>query len=91
MTGNTKNPWWKVDLLQDEHVSEVYIVNRGSECGCPDRFKNFEIRVGMLFTILSLCDRNIYLNNLNNLNLIGKKTYTCNSIQPLRLPKEYGW
>lgn len=39
-------PWWRVDLQQVQHVSEVYIVNRGSECGCPDRFKNFEIRVG---------------------------------------------
>ena len=40
-------PWWRVDLGQVEHVSEVYIVNRGADCGCPDRFKNFEIRVGM--------------------------------------------
>ena len=39
-------PWWRVDLQQVEHVSEVYIVNRGAECNCPDRFKNFEIRVG---------------------------------------------
>ena len=39
-------PWWLVDLQQVEHVSEVYVVNRGSDCGCPDRFKNFEIRVG---------------------------------------------
>ena len=29
-------PWWRVDLQQVEHVSEVYIVNRGAECGCPD-------------------------------------------------------
>ena len=46
MTDKTYNPWWRVDLQQVEHVSEVYIVNRGAECGCPDRFKNFEIRVG---------------------------------------------
>ena len=39
-------PWWRVDLQQVEDVSEVYIVNRESECGCPGRFKNFEIRVG---------------------------------------------
>jgi len=39
-------PWWRVDLQQVEHVSEVYIVNRGAECNCPGRFKNFEIRVG---------------------------------------------
>ncbi|KAL9950685.1 hypothetical protein ACROYT_G043224 [Oculina patagonica] len=45
-TDKTNNPWWRVDLQQVEHVSEVYIVNRGSECGCPDRFKNFDIRVG---------------------------------------------
>ena len=46
--------WWRVDLKQVEHVSEVYIVNRGSDCGCPGRFKNFEIRVGMLFGIKPL-------------------------------------
>ena len=49
MTRLTTSPWWRVDLQQVQHVSEVYIVNRGSECGCPDRFKNFEIRVGRLF------------------------------------------
>ena len=49
MTRLTNNPWWRVNLQQVQYVSEVYIVNRGSECGCPDRFKNFEIRVGMLF------------------------------------------
>ena len=60
MAVRTNNPWWRVDLQQVEHVSEVYIVNRGSDCGCPDRFKNFEIRVGMLFTVnkASLCDIN---------------------------------
>lgn len=44
--------WWRVDLQQVEHVSEVYIVNRGSECTCPDRFNNFEIRVGRLIDFL---------------------------------------
>ena len=39
-------PWWRVDFQQVQHVSEVYIVSRGSECGCPGRFKNFEITVG---------------------------------------------
>ena len=41
-------PWWRVDLQQVQHVSEVYIVSRGSECGnsCVGRFKNFEITVG---------------------------------------------
>ena len=39
-------PWWRVDLQQVEDVSAVYIVNRGSDCTCPGRFKNFEIRVG---------------------------------------------
>ena len=47
-TQRTNKPWWRVDLQQVEHVSEVNIVNRGSECACPDRFKNFEIRVGRL-------------------------------------------
>ena len=48
MTQRDKNvaPWWRVDLQQVHHVSEVYIVNRGSECGCPSRFQNFEITVG---------------------------------------------
>ena len=38
-------PWWRVDLQQVQHVSEVYIVTRG-DCGCPGRFQNFEITVG---------------------------------------------
>ena len=48
MTYRSKNvaPWWRVDLQQVQHVSEVYIVNRGSDCGCPGRFQNFEITVG---------------------------------------------
>ena len=47
-------PWWRVDLQQVEHVSEVYIVNRGSDCGCPGRFQNFQIRVGRLIDFLKL-------------------------------------
>ena len=39
-----RNPWWKVDLGQDEHVAEVYIVNRGD--GHGSRLYPFEIRVG---------------------------------------------
>ena len=49
-----------MDLQQVEHVSEVYIVNRGSDCGCPDRFKNFEIRVGRLikdYTLSQMCNQ----------------------------------
>ena len=48
LTDKSNKPWWRVDLQQVEHVSEVYIVNRGSECDCRDRFKNFEIKVGRL-------------------------------------------
>ena len=42
---NNVAPWWRVDLQQVQHVSEVYIVTRG-DCGCPGRFQNFEITVG---------------------------------------------
>ena len=43
-------PWWRVDLGQDELVTEVYVVNRlGSDCACGNRLDNFEIRVGRLF------------------------------------------
>ena len=47
-------PWWRVDLKQVQHVSEVYIVSRGSECGnsCVGRFRNFEITVGRWLDLL---------------------------------------
>ena len=45
--GRQNQPWWRVDLGQDELVTEVYLVNRGDCCG--DRLDNFEIRVGRLF------------------------------------------
>ena len=47
-------PWWRVDLQQVQHVSEVYIVSRGSECGqsCVGRFQNFEIAVGRWIDLL---------------------------------------
>ena len=47
-------PWWRVNLIQVQHVSEVYIVSRGSECGrsCLGRFKNFEIKVGRWIDLL---------------------------------------
>ena len=48
MTQRSNKPWWRVDLQQVEHVSEVYIARRGSECNCLNRFKNFEIKVGRL-------------------------------------------
>jgi len=44
--------WWRVDLLQVEPVSEVYIVNRGDCCGY--RLNNFEILVGRLAFLLIL-------------------------------------
>ena len=36
-------PWWRVDLVEEEPVSEVYIVSRGTE-----QLSNIEIRVGRL-------------------------------------------
>jgi len=51
-TTNVKNAWWRVDLGQDEPVSEVYIVNRGSRWAY--RLNNFEIRVGRLSFLLIL-------------------------------------
>ena len=36
-------PWWRVDLGQDEFVTEVYLVNM-EHSGI--RLRNFEIRVG---------------------------------------------
>ena len=44
--------WWRVDLGQNEPVSEVYIVNRGSRWAY--RLNNFEIRVGRLSFLLIL-------------------------------------
>ena len=52
-TNNVKNAWWRVDLGQEEPVSEVYIVNRGDQC-CGQRLDNFEIRVGRLSCLLIL-------------------------------------
>ena len=46
MTNRMNQPWWRVDLVQEKSVSEVYVVNRGSECDCGNRLDNFEIRVG---------------------------------------------
>ena len=43
-TKGANKPWWRVDLGQEEPVSEVYIVNRGD--GWTYRLNNFEIRVG---------------------------------------------
>ena len=50
--GRQNQPWWRVDLGQDELVTEVYVVNRlGSDCGCGNKLDNFEIRVGRLFWV----------------------------------------
>ena len=46
-TPRKQNPWWRVDLGQEEPVSEVYIVNRVSS-EWAYRLNNFEIRVGRL-------------------------------------------
>ena len=51
-TKSAENAWWRVDLGQDEPVSEVYIVNRGD--GWTYRLDNFEIRVGRLSFLLIL-------------------------------------
>ncbi|KAL9950691.1 hypothetical protein ACROYT_G043230 [Oculina patagonica] len=42
-TTTTSKPWWRVDLGQEEPVSEVYIVNRDA---LGNRLSKFEIRVG---------------------------------------------
>ena len=42
-----KFPWWRVDLGQDEFVTEVYIVNIQG----PTRLSKFEIRVGRLIHV----------------------------------------
>ena len=51
-TKNTDKPWWRVDLGQEEPVSEVYIVNRGD--GLTYRLESFEILVGRLDFLLIL-------------------------------------
>ena len=40
-------PWWRVDLGQDEFVTEVYLVNIKTQT----RLSKFEIRVGRLIHI----------------------------------------
>ena len=46
---SSEQAWWRVDLGQDELVTEVYVVNRlDSDCHCGNRLNNFEIRVGRL-------------------------------------------
>ena len=42
-----KFPWWRVDLGQDEFVTEVYIVNIQGQT----RLSKFEIRVGRLIHV----------------------------------------
>ena len=67
-----------MDLQQVQYVSEVYIVNRGSECGCPDWFKNFEIRVGMLFLSnqVSVIENTHYKNITDWSKQYGIKNFT---------------
>ena len=42
---SNQKPWWRVDLGQDEFVTEVYIVNAIQK---STRLREFEIRVGRL-------------------------------------------
>ena len=44
---NTNIPWWRVDLGQDEFVTEVYLVN----LDVVSRLTKFEIRVGRLIHV----------------------------------------
>lgn len=39
-TGGETNPWWKVDLLEEDLIEEIAIVNRRS---FPERFSTFRI------------------------------------------------
>ncbi|XP_055506279.1 uncharacterized protein LOC129706218 [Leucoraja erinacea] len=43
-TWKSKNPWWRVDLLEIFNVSDVRITNR-ADC-CSDRLRGAEIRIG---------------------------------------------
>ena len=45
--GHLNFPWWRVDLGQDEFVTEVYLVNIEAQT----RLSKFEIRVGRLIHI----------------------------------------
>ena len=55
---NEDKPWWRVDLVKEEPVSEVYIVNRLD--GKINKLSNFEIRVGRLpFVVISPLHSNV--------------------------------
>ncbi|CAH3169062.1 unnamed protein product [Pocillopora meandrina] len=47
---NTNIPWWRVDLGQDEFVTEVYLVNLDVQT----RLTKFEIRVGTVSNITDI-------------------------------------
>ncbi|MFO7745029.1 MAG: discoidin domain-containing protein, partial [Psychroflexus sp.] len=42
-TNGSQNPWWEVNLLEEFDISSITVYNR-TDC-CPDRLKNFSIRV----------------------------------------------
>ena len=60
-------PWWRVDLGQDEFVTEVYLVNIKAQT----RLGLFEIRVGRLIHILTVT--NIFQGSKHSLLNVFKK------------------
>ncbi|KAL1272084.1 hypothetical protein QQF64_031100 [Cirrhinus molitorella] len=43
-TNAEKNPWWRLDLLDNYYITAVIITNR-ADC-CPERLNGAEIRIG---------------------------------------------
>ncbi|XP_038061373.1 uncharacterized protein LOC119732074 [Patiria miniata] len=46
---DTMNPWWKVDLEEEQCVTKVTILNRG-DC-CSERLQGAQVRAGMSGTV----------------------------------------
>ena len=83
---HTKNDedkaWWRVDLGNEERVTEVYIVNRDR----GDKLANFQIRVGRLLFALYIQmykDHHCSVFNVNftcKVCLTTRALYDCQSI-----------
>ncbi|XP_078280558.1 uncharacterized protein LOC144607535 [Rhinoraja longicauda] len=44
-TTNEKNPWWRVDLMENHIISSIRVTNRFDHC-CAQRIVGAEIRIG---------------------------------------------
>ncbi|XP_038071546.1 uncharacterized protein LOC119740350 [Patiria miniata] len=42
---NSRNPWWRVDLEEEQYVTKVTILNRG-DC-CSERLQGAQVRAGL--------------------------------------------